>query len=916
MKLGTQPVTAQGSTAFSSSVPTVLPTNPNSPFAKLVVKSEVGQVVQQWLLLQNKCTLGSASSCALRCQLSGIAPYHALLVRGARQVFIRALAPKLSRNGVAVNELLLTEDQCTFEIAGHQFELIRNVKPSEANPSASNHPATNKMKFTLARPMEIGQVRQPAVAPPVPPSSLPLNFPRYEQSQPSPVASPELQPQWITDLIQSAMQPLERQLNGIIAPLAAVQNELDKRAKLERKRRNRSSKRPTPELLESSRADSEQVGQESSDQYVAPQNSASFESTTLQNSFTTQIDVQPQIARLPEPVIVPIISPEVESQLARQNETLDSLTSRLSEMRNNLGSLERVVSQNFVTVIDAASAAAKTPGPVNEALERITSVADQLKGLTFQLEDVKGNLGSLQQIVSDNLASTNELRNAPTPASSEALQRLTDVANQLSVILQEINGRQLSSGEVDSAWRDRLQTQIGELRDTVRATESSVLSVTESAVAKATQAAALSATESDRAIQAALIAATEAAIEKATQAAVVAATESAIQKVNELRASEARQATPKGTCPTSAALIANGHLNATIVSEPSSRPVPPAIVQPVHLAAEIERAPVVEPLHDLESAREAAQITMLSDSEVESNRSYGLAEPIAQSAIRESNPLPWNIESTSTDAPNELVEQLPGKTESPGTQSATGIEQALNLFNQYSWNPDPAEEISSVAPVAQFPAPQSAAIISDWDASPLNPPVQATEVGATEFGVSSANFIEETIEDVPVVEESSSTALPSWWTEDDKTQFRDDSSASAALSSAWNVTSNPVSGGSESNAWGAAPDNDTQDYSSGFTRDEFSASSSTSAWDLPTGYQVAQVGHEVAKMKMQWKLRMNHLRLLKSTCNLHPPQRVLRSKNPRTTTYRTATHRTAMSRLSSRLCLSDLELLGSLKSVK
>ena len=84
-----------------SSVPLVLPTNAKHPFAKLVVKGDLGQVVQQWLILQNKCTVGSASTCAVRCELPGIAPYHALLVIGAKQTFIRALAPKLTRSGQA-----------------------------------------------------------------------------------------------------------------------------------------------------------------------------------------------------------------------------------------------------------------------------------------------------------------------------------------------------------------------------------------------------------------------------------------------------------------------------------------------------------------------------------------------------------------------------------------------------------------------------------------------------------------------------------------------------------------------------------------------------------------------------------------------------------------------------------------------
>jgi hypothetical protein len=446
MKLGTQPVNTTGVSAIASGFPAVLPTNPNSPFAKLIIKSELGQIVQQWLLLQNKCTLGSASSCALRCQLPGIAPYHALLVMGSRQVFIRALAPKLARDGVMVNELLLTEDQCTFEIAGHQFELIRNVKTNE--PSSSSKPSQGKLKFTLARPMEIGHFRQPPViTPQLPvPAHVPAHVPTQaiEQPQPRTETSPELQSQWITDLIQSAMLPLERQLHEVIEPLAAVQNELDKRSRLERKRRKLRAKRAIQET-----------------------------------ALSAQIDVQPPTAPIPEPVIVPIISPEVESQLARQSETLDNLNARLTEVKSNLGSLERVVSENFVTVIDAASAPVPTPEPVNEALQRITSVADQLKGLTTQLDDVKSNLGSLERIVSETLVSTNELRNAPVPASNEALQRLAEVANQLSLLLQDMNARQISTEDTDLAWREQLRTQIGELRDTVSATESSILKATE-----------------------------------------------------------------------------------------------------------------------------------------------------------------------------------------------------------------------------------------------------------------------------------------------------------------------------------------------------------------------------------------------------------------------------------------------------
>jgi len=555
MKLGTQSVNAFGESAFTSGPPSVLPTNPNQPFAKLIVKSELGQIVQQWMVLQNKCTLGSASSCALRCQLPGIAPYHALLVMGARQVFIRALAPKLSRNGVVVNELLLTDEQCSFEVAGHQFELIRATKPIEL-PSQNQSPL-NKMKFTLARSMDTNpnRAQSPQPKPNIAPlqtlePALPFTQPSRSQltaQAPSNGPSDAAQATWISELIQSAMQPLERQLHSIIEPLAAVQSELDKRARRKREQRKAIAK-PVAALPK-------------------------------QTQFTTQIDVQPQIAHLPEaiivpiispvveeqlakqtnslaalterltdlkhnlgsleravaeskanipqpitpePVVVPVMSPLVESQLAQQSESLQSLNDRLNGVTNHLGSLERIVSDNFVTVISATSAPAPAPivlpepidmEPVNEALRKINSVAEQIQGLTGQLNEVKSNLGSLEQIVNQNLSSTNKLVSAPAPASSEALQQLSKVAEQLSQLLQEMNQRQAAIEESEISWRENLRAQIDQLQNTAIATESSIKKVSK-------------------------------------------------QRVNTLR----------GTCPTSAALILNGNLR-TIVAASAIQPL-------------------------------------------------------------------------------------------------------------------------------------------------------------------------------------------------------------------------------------------------------------------------------------------------------------------------------------------------------
>ena len=85
--------------------PLVIATQTQQPTARLQLYNSHGQVIQQWLVKSNKCTLGSAVSCSLRCELPGVAPYHALLVVGARQIFIRALAPKLTRDGKKLQDI-------------------------------------------------------------------------------------------------------------------------------------------------------------------------------------------------------------------------------------------------------------------------------------------------------------------------------------------------------------------------------------------------------------------------------------------------------------------------------------------------------------------------------------------------------------------------------------------------------------------------------------------------------------------------------------------------------------------------------------------------------------------------------------------------------------------------------------------
>ena len=746
MKLGMQSGNAYGAPTLASGVPAVLPTNPNQSFAKLIVKGELGQIVQQWLVLQNKCTLGSASSCALRCQLPGVAPYHALLVMGSRQVFIRALAPKLSRNGVMVNELLLTDEQNSFEVAGHLFELIRTTKTTDSNSSSNERLPASKLKFTLARTMDTNPNRVSAKQPEPIASPIQAVQPLNTDGQFSAIAqNTAAQSKWIGELIQSAMLPLARQLQEMTEPLEAVQSELNRRARRKREQR-KSVAQPTVAA-------------------VVPVADAS--------NLTTQIDVQSQVAHLPEPIMVPIISPLVEEQLTRQSTSLANLNDRLAELKSNLyqlertvadsvtnapqpiaaepsivpvispvveaqlaqqsdsllqlndrlngvtqniGSLERIVSENFVTVINATSTPAPVPAPidlepVNQALLKITSVAEQIQGLNGQLNEVRTNLTCLERIVSENLASTNDLKSLPAPAGSEALQQLANVTDQLSRMLQELNQRQAAIEESDEAWREQMRSQLTQLQSSVSATESSLQNLSERSLSN------------------------QIAIEQQVTA-------------------------PKGTCPTSAALISNGHLRPTTPVRRESASGESAISATPAPEAD---APVRYAPLSLPSASIIAASTFVEE----------VVEPVAN--------------QVADDLPIQSESQVEIRNEFVGFDSASVQESQIGFDSQAAWQATAATTIDS-ATITE--APQPAPVESEWDAksdSEWAVNSTATSVSDFKFESENSNFIEEKIEEGPVETQAAVSELPSWWTDDDKTIYQDDSSASASLDPTWNM---------------------------------------------------------------------------------------------------------------------------------
>ncbi|MEO8269134.1 MAG: hypothetical protein ABI557_05410, partial [Aureliella sp.] len=223
---------------LTNGLPLVVATPTQQPTARLLLRNTQGQVVQQWLFKQNKCTLGSAASCSLRCQLSGVAPYHALLVIGARQIFIRALAPKLTRDGSPFNELLLTDDDSHFEIAGHRFELTRNSEELLA-AARTESSSPERIKFTLARPYELRNRPQT--------SQLAYANENKVSAEPAAESVRGTDSKWVAQLIQAAMQPLECQLQNLIEPLSELQSESRKARRMRKKRNLRKRNSPVPQ---------------------------------------------------------------------------------------------------------------------------------------------------------------------------------------------------------------------------------------------------------------------------------------------------------------------------------------------------------------------------------------------------------------------------------------------------------------------------------------------------------------------------------------------------------------------------------------------------------------------------------------------------------------------------------------------
>ncbi|MCA9128798.1 MAG: hypothetical protein KDB22_17050, partial [Planctomycetales bacterium] len=386
---------------------TVLPPPSREVAARLVLRDDLGQVASQWLIKQSKCTLGSSPSCTLRCTEPGIAPFHALIVVGARQIFVRALAPKLMRDGVAVNEILLTDSPSTFEIGRHRFELSRDIR-SESPQQEEAH-AADRLKFTLARPFQLKSKKPPAnsatgdatrtVAASRADTSVAAADSTLAQVDAADILAqdddgninadrPEsrVDPDWIAELVRSAIEPLECQIQNVLEPIDELRTQSRQQKKL-RKKRDLARKRKQAELQANPPVDP-----------------------------------------------IPLITREIESLAARQAAAMDVLGERVSDVNAQITALERLIAQEREAG-DASEAA------TNQQIDQLKADTDErLRVQSSAIEQLQTGIIAVSSVLSDlrdNQVSSEKESHKWTEEIYEKLQSLQSAIDELSARVAE-----------------------------------------------------------------------------------------------------------------------------------------------------------------------------------------------------------------------------------------------------------------------------------------------------------------------------------------------------------------------------------------------------------------------------------------------------------------------------------------------
>ncbi len=419
-------MTSDTQNAVTTGFPLVLPALPSQPQARLVLRNNLGQVVQQWLVKQNKCTVGSAPSCNLRCELPGIAPYHALLVIGARQTFVRALAPKLTRGGSPINELLLSEENSTFELAGHRFELSRHASAMRSAPAEDLSAQAARLRFTLARPFEL-QNR---------PKRNVLSEKTKTLLEPT-SAVPETIAPWMAKLIHSAIEPLECQLLNALKPVAELQ------AEASRRKRSRRARRAAQRLQ-----------------------------TAANNNGPTAEQPAPPNAELQQ---------QIEDVFARQSSAMDSLAERIADVSEQLASIDRVVAEERTATQQAIQRSSSQFEEQADVRFQQNAAIEQLQTGIVTVSTALQSLQERQIAVQSENVQWKEHVQSELGAIRESLQaanvRQADMQDSPLIVeaLSRLQASQLESQDEIKSWKLDVQQQMDRIRDALSDAENSTL---------------------------------------------------------------------------------------------------------------------------------------------------------------------------------------------------------------------------------------------------------------------------------------------------------------------------------------------------------------------------------------------------------------------------------------------------------
>ncbi len=797
----------------STGVPLVLPTSAKQPLAKLVVRGEQDQIVQQWLVLQNKCTLGSASACALRCQLPGIAAYHALLVFGAKQVFIRALSPKLTRNGVSLNEILLNEEDRHFEIAGHRFELIRSLGKSTESPKQS---ASDRLKFTLARPFEMTARRSDEDR--LTSTSSDPALPRTEPNKPSkslftPGSNPATQPmpEWINNLIQSAIQPIEQQLQSIVEADQSVQSDAplkrpNRRRKPQEQQRERKLSRRR--VIANVRPINEQATTITPSDLTVPIGSTNHNAATVEDkgpqSPSKLVNIDQAVHTATNAIdeaahagwnmvcvdsysldagprdlqVATCIASNFEAIDFLKEDTVPAAPCEPAKQQQALGE-SKVQSQPHSESKIATSSPVKAPTPptIDPQIEALIEKHNaSLQMLSERIESVAGQLNSLERTVQDNAHNIEKIQQDPSKAiHDETLQRITLVTERLSVMMQDLQSRQSNLESSDQEWRDSLSRQMEQLQDKISATERTVQQAVSSV-----HSAALTSHDS-----------LQASVDKAIAALESKSAEfqSAIDDVRII----SQQAQSAAATPIPQAATPGNPINTIAQPFQSQQPSPGVFVEAMETA--IRTAPAVLPVAvaslDMAQGLPAqdylvpmeqgsppkaignAWLPKALDTEQQSETSalvdgHHRAKTGSSAFIDPTVSQDANLGLTSHDVYDDATYAVTplGWNESPTAEAGeTATESGLGgiIENDFSGNGSEANSYSESA-LVELSGEQEPQTI--WDAAGTG-----DSLNADSFAVSAGS------------PKDSSPQLPSWWTDDDKSQFEEDRSISLSRAS-------------------------------------------------------------------------------------------------------------------------------------